>query len=421
MLSQFACASSIFKPLKLFLFKSVGTPNSRTGLADPSVRMLMPIRPRLQHVASALRRASTAQRPHVPRPTGYISPRPSEHTAHTNSKRTVKDEVSQVGLGRQLGKSYPTFTKSRALPWTLLCLTGGYLGFYLSQLALDIYRPCTNPEIRDLANQKDVSDRYNTTASSFDSEVNLSEMLSGVLGMRKKLAKKCSGHVLEVSCGTGRNLGYYDIGRESAVRSLTFVDLSPQMVEECKKKWSVLLGDRADEHPTQRDLKGGLTVRFLTGSALSAMPPAPTKRKYDTVIQTMGLCSTPAPKELLLNMVAHLDTSNPDSRILLLEHGRSHRSWMNSVLDKSAEKHAEKYGCWYNRDIGAVVEEAAAATGMEVVEERRRHFGTTWMFELRPSAGLVEKSLRGEGLVTKAEGERPLVEEPSWWQWLRLS
>ena len=112
----------------------------------------------------------------------------------------------------------------------------------------------------------------------------------------------------------------------------------------------------------------------------------------------MGLCSTPTPHQLLLNLSAHLDHSNPDSRILLLEHGRSSYDWLNNILDNSAAKHAEIHGCWYNRDVGEMVQGAAEQSGLEVVEVWRKHFGTTWVFELRP------KAVEGKGEGKKVDG-----------------
>ena len=158
------------------------------------------------------------------------------------------------------------------------------------------------------------------------------------------------------------------------------------MIEVCKKKWDILVGKN-------KSLRPGLVIRFLTSSALDTMPPPPDKQNYDTIIQTMGLCSTPLPKELLLNMIEHLNISNPDARILLLEHGRSYRYWLNNILDNAAEKHAEIHGCWFNRDIGVLVSDAARESGLEVVSEKRHHFGTTWVFELKPSAELVRQSV----------------------------
>ena len=285
-------------------------------------------------------------------------------------------------------------------------LAGG-IGFYSTRLFIEGRKPVQNPAIVELSNQKDVSGVYNDTANTFDAEVGLSEVLMGINRSRKTLAKQCTGHVLEVSCGTGRNLGYFDIGKDdSKIESLTFVDLSPQMIEVCMKKWQVL---RSTE---KSRLDPALQVRFMKGSALAKMPLAPNGGKYATIIQTMGLCSTPSPVELLANMVKYLDTSNVDARILLLEHGRSSQTWLNNILDNAAEKHAEIHGCWFNRDVGALVEDAARQTGLEVVRERRRHFGTTWIFELKPGADLIQQSTSPADTSSQAE------QSSEWRNWL---
>lgn len=124
--------------------------------------------------------------------------------------------------------------------------------------------------------------------------------------------------------------------------------------------------------------------------------PADTQGTYDTIIQTFGLCSTPNPVSLLNNLGRlckktsptgnsrssgdESDNAHADGQILLLEHGRSHYNWMNAILDASAQQHADKYGCWYNRDIGKIVENSE----LEVVSIRRFHLGTTWEVVLRP-------------------------------------
>lgn len=300
----------------------------------------------------------------------------------------------------------PATPARKGIPSTYAVVSGAFAAaivFYGGALVLTAFKPSANPAVALLDQQKDVSGVYNQTAPDFDGEVGFSEMLMGVNRMRKSLAQQCTGHVLEVSCGTGRNLSYYDIWKKGHVESLTFVDLSPQMVDMCKKKWEILVGKK------QSTLNPKLIVRFLQASALGAMPLAPTSptpRKYDTVIQTMGLCSTPSPVALLANMVQYLDTDNPDSRILLLEHGRSYRDWLNNILDNSAEKHAEIHGCWFNRDVGALVEDAARQTGLEVVTERRFHLGTTWVFELKPKTKTIESTEEKE-------------EQKSWLPWKR--
>lgn len=300
------------------------------------------------------------------------------------------------------------------------------LGFYITQLLIVARQPCKHPEIHNLDQQKDVAARYDETADGFDSEVGSSEALMGINSIRKRLSKQCKGHVLEVSCGTGRNIGYYPLHPGSEIDSLTFLDLSAQMVSVCKKKWLALYPASTT---TTQSFKPNLAIRFSVSSALESMPPAPTtsennsKGKYTTILQTMGLCSTPHPHALLLNLASHLDLSNPDSRILLLEHGRSDYAWLNNILDNAAQKHAEIHGCWFNRDIGAMVEAAAKESGLEIVGERRKHLGTTWVFELKPSLKAVEEARGNEG--KKVEGGKvveaaPSSESAGWKGWLGL-
>ncbi|OQO10488.1 hypothetical protein B0A48_03785 [Cryoendolithus antarcticus] len=311
----------------------------------------------------------------LPRHAGQLVRNASEQTSAAVSARTPAYKPFQpttVPDAKTSGK-----TRRSAAP-IILSTLAAVLGLYITQLSLAASKPHPDPSIRDLSAQTDVAARYNETADNFDSEVGTSEALMGINKVRKRLAGQCNGHVLEVSCGTGRNLGYYDVRLGSKIDSLTFVDLSAPMVEVCKKKWTALYGPTSGIRK-----KADLVIRFLTGSALEAMPPPPKGEKYDTIIQTMGLCSTAAPTKLLENMAAHLSTTSPDARILLLEHGRSYQDWLNNILDKSAAKHAEIHGCWFNRDIGELVKEAADRSGLEVVKEHRQHLGTTWVYELR--------------------------------------
>jgi methyltransferase OMS1 len=119
------------------------------------------------------------------------------------------------------------------------------------------------------------------------------------------------------------------------------------------------------------------------GSSAAAAQSPPTK--YDTIIQTFGLCSVADPARLLANMAAKVQ---PDTgRIVLLEHGRGTWGWMNSRLDRSAPQHFQKFGCWWNRDIEQLVREAAdQVPGLEVVKLERPlwfQFGTTLLIELK--------------------------------------
>lgn len=270
--------------------------------------------------------------------------------------------------------------------------------------------------------QKDVSDVYDRTASSFDADIGLSEWLMGITRARKSLAKQCKGDVLEVSSGTARNLGFYRFGKQDGVRSLTLVDLSKEMVEQGRIKWEVLNAGSK--------VRGSLNVpvRFMRGDAGGDMPGPPPltetdekgqvrqlerqdneKRGYDVVFQTMGLCSTPVPAQLLRNLSRYLDTSNPEAKIILLEHGRSYYQWLNRILDSQAAAHADQHGCWWNRDIASIVEES----GLEVLREKRKHFGTTWIYELRPKKEVET----GETLHAVEESQK--IEKPTSSSWMR--
>ena len=98
---------------------------------------------------------------------------------------------------------------------------------------------------------------------------------------------------------------------------------------------------------------------------------------YDTVVQTMGICSVADPVRLLRHLGSLINPRH--GRILLLEHGKSYYKFLNNWLDSSAPSHADKYGCWWNKDIGEIVKDS----GLDVVVLKRYHFGTTWWIEIK--------------------------------------
>jgi methyltransferase OMS1 len=231
-----------------------------------------------------------------------------------------------------------------------------------------------------------VSDRYNKTAQNYDAEVDLAETMMRLGKRRMELVSNARGDVLEVSCGTGRNMEYYQPGQKRGVnkagkpelhgcRSLTFVDQSQEMMDIARAKFEKL-------YPEFK------LAAFRTQDAMKPTEPPPgvthashnsgRQRRFDTVIQTMGLCSHPDPVSLLTHLGTLTESEN--GKIYLLEHGRSHYSWLNNILDNLAAAHADRHGCWWNRDIGQIVRDS----GLEIVESDRWHLGTTWRFVLRP-------------------------------------
>ncbi|KAI1003207.1 hypothetical protein K3495_g5000 [Podosphaera aphanis] len=270
---------------------------------------------------------------------------------------------------------------------------------YLFYIATDLYRQKSEPVPQRASAQADVSSRYDTIASSFDTTVDSTEYWLGLRSLRQQMIAQAHGNVLEVSVGTGRNLEYYDwdvpgyhgVGRPDArgrikkgrVQSLTAVDQSLEMLTVAHDKLDVLLP------------RANVNVRWVLGDAAAAdvIPASPCaslqrgtpddKAKYDTVVQTMGLCSVSDPVALLRNLGHHV---KDDGKILLLEHGRGRWNWLNRLLDHTAEAHAREFGCWWNRDLAEIV----AASGLEVVQmttPKWWHGGTTWWIELaRPKA-----------------------------------
>lgn len=235
----------------------------------------------------------------------------------------------------------------------------------------------------------DVSDRFDALAPEYDREVLLSEWLMRLGKRRKRLVEKASGHVLEASCGTGRNIEYFCLedrasailkgqwSRKSEIQSLTFVDKSPQMLNITSQKF-------AETWPEYQ------SARFAVAdaSSFSSLPPPPTGG-YDTILQTMGLCSTPDPVALLKCLAASCrkpTLRDEGGKILLLEHGRGYYDWLNRYLDDSAPRHADRFGCWWNRDLEKILKESE----LEVVRVKRYHFGTTWEVELRPVMRIEE-------------------------------
>lgn len=240
---------------------------------------------------------------------------------------------------------------------------------------------------RTLSVPADVTDRYDRTASGYDAEVDGAEWLMRLGHRRRELVARAKGHVLEVAVGTGRNMGFYEIGERRGVdedgraavrgvRSVTFVDRSAAMVDIARQKFDRL-------HPNAGD-----RAVFLTQCTMDPIPPPPKAPvtqhdgedfRFDAVIDTMGLCSHPDPVAFLRRLGELV--ARPHGRILLLEHGRSpSHAWLNKLLDDLALAHADRHGCWWNRDLDATVRKS----GLEIVEAQRFHFGTTAMFVLKP-------------------------------------
>jgi len=197
--------------------------------------------------------------------------------------------------------------------------------------------------------------QFNDIAQSYDRKTRSQEFLLGIGRRRRQLiAQYANGDVLEVGAGTGRNIGLFD---PTKVTSVTLCDQSEAMVAKMKQTLS----------ETRQKKVEGLKHTFIPCDA-NALPFS--NHSYDTVFDMFGLCSYTDPIKALQEMDR---VCKPGGTIVLFEHGRGNRTWINEYLDKFAPGHAQKWGCWWNREIRRTVRLA----GLVPTEKEAYHFGTT--------------------------------------------
>ncbi|BFZ55777.1 hypothetical protein PYCC9005_002818 [Savitreella phatthalungensis] len=264
-------------------------------------------------------------------------------------------------------------TKPVIIAGAALYLVSCYAGYTLYQLSSldpipwrDTLRPASAPAGAATSEPGERPDVYDDISSAYDKEIDRDERLLGIPRLRKRLLSHASGDVLEAACGTGRNLEHYPTA--GTITSLTLVDRSPGMMDVCESKWTTLRGRFGDKTPD---------TTFIPHD-INGISPA--RRSYNTVVQTFGLCSVADPVSYLRHLSSFAD--GRDGQVLLLEHGRSGWGWVNYILDRTARGHAARWGCYYNRDIDAIVRECEDV--LDVISCERRHLGTTYIYRLRP-------------------------------------
>ncbi|KAL6925725.1 hypothetical protein ACO0SA_000326 [Hanseniaspora valbyensis] len=214
-------------------------------------------------------------------------------------------------------------------------------------------------EIHKVLPPRDTTDFFDDLAGTYDEAIKYEELFF-INRQRKKLMNKLHGDCLETSCGTGRNIKYLKLKN---VKSITFLDPSQKMLEQCKDKFE-----------GENDLFQ--KVGFVKGKCEDLIANDKNHMKYDCVFETFGLCSQEDPLLSLNNMAKLL---NPDGRIYLLEHGKSNIEMINENMAKGVEQRLAKWGCRYNMDLGEIVDDS----DLEIVSEKRMHLGTTWVFTLK--------------------------------------
>ncbi|CEG64575.1 Methyltransferase-like protein 7B [Rhizopus azygosporus] len=207
----------------------------------------------------------------------------------------------------------------------------------------------------------DTTGVWDSVAKKYDKEIGWDEVVMGMGLLRRWLIGKAQGDVLEVSTGTGRNFGYY---KPDQVNTITFTDRHDSMLNMAKEKFEAY--------------KDKFHQAFFEIASIDQQ----TNKKYDTIVDTFGLCSCQDPVEALVQLADQCKSSQ--SRVLLLEHGRSHYDWLNRLLDSNVDKHVKQWGCWWNRDIVGLFENERVKDKLEIVDVSRWHFGTTCYIVAKP-------------------------------------
>lgn len=245
---------------------------------------------------------------------------------------------------------------------------------YLTSAKAD--RDAANAQLTDngskfsYVNDPNRTDTFQQIAFGYDDQISKDEFVMGIGLMRRALlffhAK--GPNVLEVGAGTGRNLGKYP----SSVCKVVLTDSSDKMLERAKLKI--------------KNMSVSEQKRYELVVADSADLSKYKDKSFETVVDTFGLCSFDDPVKVLKEMQR---VCKDDGKILLLEHGRSKAyEGLTKYLDANAERHAKNWGCIFNRDIDALMDEA----GLDIESLTTWHFGTTYYVVAKPKVKESEAS-----------------------------
>lgn len=201
--------------------------------------------------------------------------------------------------------------------------------------------------------KEEIRRKYNKFARWYDFAQGIPELL-GLRKLRRELLQRASGEILEVAVGTGKNLRFYPKDRQ-----IIAVDLSPKMLDIARKRAKELEID----------------ISFLVMDAENLAFP---DRSFDTVVDSLSLCTFPEPVIALKEMAR---VCRAEGRLLLLEHGRSDREWLGRWQDRRADTHAKQLGCRWNREPLNLTIQA----GLKIISARRTFFGILHVIEAAPS------------------------------------
>ncbi len=199
--------------------------------------------------------------------------------------------------------------------------------------------------------KSEIREKYAQFASKYDQWEGVLEWL--LIGrLRRALLREARGKVLDVGIGTGKNLGYYPRSCE-----ITGVDYTPAMLTIARGR--------------AKRLERKVNFRVMDAENLKF-----GKEKFDTVVDTLGLCTYPNPLKALKEMKR---VCKRDGQILFLEHGESSNRIIRWLQQKVKKKQLERLGCHVDRDIYGLMDKA----GLRVVEKKRAFFGVFFIIRAK--------------------------------------
>lgn len=198
-----------------------------------------------------------------------------------------------------------------------------------------------------------VRDKYAELAPSYDRAEAVFERLI-LARMRRRLADRVEGRVLEVAAGTGANFPYYPAG----VR-LTAVDLSDAMLAEARRS------GKAKRRETDLGVMDAQRLAFRDGV-------------FDTVVCTLALCTIPDPVAGVREVMRVCRTGG---RLLFLEHVKSPVGMVGWVQDRLADWHFRRSCCRWNQDTRGIL----ASAGLAATPLDERFLGVFLVLESRPA------------------------------------
>lgn len=186
--------------------------------------------------------------------------------------------------------------------------------------------------------------------------------LAGVGRLRQRLVSNLAGEILEIGVGTGLNLRHYGPGAR-----VTGIDPAANLLRAAVPRACV----------------GGHALVLASAAAL----PFPDAA-FDAVVSPLVFCSIPTP--LLLPALAELQrVLRPGGRLLLLEHTRTNRPWLDRSIDALAPLWlCLSGGCHLDRDTPALL----ACAGWDIARHERHAYGLYRLLVALPTAPAISIS-----------------------------